>query len=883
MTMDELRSQIAAWRGELPLWQEYTLRRLGQRDELTHEELEPVYRSMLVAEGLGEPQEKVDDFRPDYAVRHGPPVKGALRILKVSNTRGINALCDHQMLPLAANLTVIYGVNASGKSGYGRLFRAACGELDGCRILRDAFSHSPIQQSAEIEVQTERGGETITYRPEAPCPHLFSIRYFDAEVAAQHLRSATELDLAPAEMRVFDRLARIVDQVRQRRDQAVSERRAELAKPIPGSFSTVTKAGMFVLSLSPRSSLEELDTLCALSQDEEERFAALSQEVLKLRDTQANEAAERGKLDQEHGALAALLISLRSLEEALSQAALQELTDAREGLARSELVNRQLSSAQFKTTALNCTATPEWERFIQAARQLALAEEHERATPYPGEGDVCLLCQQTLSDTARKLLDAYWRFLESDAGRKLAETKDRTDALSQALARLDFRLLDGDRQAASYIRGRRSELLDRARDSLAALQNRRDAFAQYLISRSDPPEGPPPQLPTDEFEALVGVVAAEVEATKPDAVRDRLREVERERDELADRKGLAVIRSEVERRIADHQALKRLQDVRLDTTPVSNKQRSLSEEIVTARYLEAWDRECVTLDCNLRVRLSVRARKGQSVCSLELDGAEVPCPAVVDVLSEGEQRHAALAKFLAEVHCDDSVRGVVMDDPAAWLDHWRKERLAKRLAAEAETRQVIVLTHDLVFLHLLKVCAVERKLKDVSYHWIQRGGDGTPGVLSCDDGPAREERYDSVYPAQQAHDAAKKTTGTDRQVLIEKGFGALRIACEYLIVHKMLQRVVTRYEERLRVDNLPKVLVPHLLAERVVELHGRLSRRIDAHLRADSASGPPTLEELQSHIREVEGLLREYDTVRKRLKAEQQQAEIGARGQTLGP
>ena len=40
---------------------------------------------------------------------------------------------------------------------------------------------------------------------------------------------------------------------------------------------------------------------------------------------------------------------------------------------------------------------------------------------------------------------------------------------------------------------------------------------------------------------------------------------------------------------------------------------------------------------------------------------------------------------------------IVFDDPVLSLDHrWRK-RVAKRLVEETKNRQVIVLTHDLVF------------------------------------------------------------------------------------------------------------------------------------------------------------------------------------------
>ena len=66
-------------------------------------------------------------------------------------------------------------------------------------------------------------------------------------------------------------------------------------------------------------------------------------------------------------------------------------------------------------------------------------------------------------------------------------------------------------------------------------------------------------------------------------------------------------------------------------------------------------------------------------------------------LSEGEQKAVALADFFAELSMQSERVPAVFDDPATSFDHERKELIAKRIALEAEKRQVIVFTHDLMF------------------------------------------------------------------------------------------------------------------------------------------------------------------------------------------
>jgi energy-coupling factor transporter ATP-binding protein EcfA2 len=77
-----------------------------------------------------------------------------------------------------------------------------------------------------------------------------------------------------------------------------------------------------------------------------------------------------------------------------------------------------------------------------------------------------------------------------------------------------------------------------------------------------------------------------------------------------------------------------------------------------------------------------------------------------DVLSEGEYRCVALAGFMAELATNNSHSGIIFDDPVSSLDHLHREAIAKRLAEEGRSRQVIVFTHDLPFLFLLRnACA----------------------------------------------------------------------------------------------------------------------------------------------------------------------------------
>jgi hypothetical protein len=96
----------------------------------------------------------------------------------------------------------------------------------------------------------------------------------------------------------------------------------------------------------------------------------------------------------------------------------------------------------------------------------------------------------------------------------------------------------------------------------------------------------------------------------------------------------------------------------------------------------------------------------------------------------------------------------VLDDPVSSLDHIHRENIAKRLATEALTRQVIVFTHDIPFLaQLQRVCRESHT--SLRLRLISRGA--TPGF--CHDEPPPTHR-----PIEDAIRAISAHVGNQRRI-----------------------------------------------------------------------------------------------------------------------
>lgn len=88
---------------------------------------------------------------------------------------------------------------------------------------------------------------------------------------------------------------------------------------------------------------------------------------------------------------------------------------------------------------------------------------------------------------------------------------------------------------------------------------------------------------------------------------------------------------------------------------------------------------------------------------------------------------------MTEVQLDKNNCGIFFDDPVTSLDHERKDKIAQRLTVEAGQRQVMIFTHDIVFMSQLAKHAERNNIPMVA-HWMKQI-NGTPGFVEDNTSP----------------------------------------------------------------------------------------------------------------------------------------------------
>src|SRR5439155_8897446 len=207
---------------------------------------------------------------------------------------------------------------------------------------------------------------------------------------------------------------------------------------------------------------------------------------------------------------------------------------------------------------------------------------------------------------------------------------------------------------------------------------------------------------------------------------------ERRHAELQARRTLASVQGtvldEIERKARINAYITCAKDT--DTRGLTRLSTELTKKYVTDVLTSAFDDELKKLwftapELELR---AVGGQKGNLYHQVQLKHAtraELP-----RVVSEGEGRCIALASFLAELRSAGRASTIVFDDPVSSLDQRWRDRVASRLVEEAKIRQVIVFTHEPVFLYALMQAA---EASGVGFHGqtLWRGAS-TAGHVDAD-------------------------------------------------------------------------------------------------------------------------------------------------------
>ena len=518
-----------------------------------------------------------------------------------------------------------------------------------------------------------------------------------------------------------------------------------------------------------------------------------------------------------------------------------------------------LRDATFQKNQLSGTGGETWTHLWESARRFSEEDAYpEQKFPVVSDGAHCLLCQQILDQGAAHRLAQFEAFVTSPAERELRALRERFAQLRKDITDLRVTTVAVD-ETLKEILVDNDQIATSIGFALGTNESRRAAVVEALTKNADVSTDLPDLIAVSQLAMnLADQLDARVKLLKADNGSQNRLVLTNEAQELRARKLLAA---NIEAALAEIERKKKVAAYELcindtKTHAITQKSTALTKAVVTATLQNSFKTELERLNFrNVEVALSeIGGTEGVLYHKLVLTRA--PGVNLPKVVSEGEQRCLSIAAFFAELSTADDMAGIVFDDPVSSLDYKFRDAVAKRLVEEARLRQVIVFTHDVVFLLMLKQLSEELGVIHLDQHVRQLSAGA--GVCAAEmPWVAMATKRELGYLKKELQDADKlfreghvATYEREAKIL----YGLLRETWERAIEEVLLNNIVERFRPSVQTQHIPTITDISIDDCRTLETAmTKCSKWLVGHDKAAAAIAPvPEPNELRADIGTLE-------------------------------
>ena len=867
----KINKALLGWsKDALYLWQHEALRRILAKGTLSEQDKTDIYERAQFDHGFAPAPPNLPNLLLTEAdLPSGPAQANRIWLTGIKDLENVNALKAKQRLVVGKQLTLVYGENGSGKSGYARVLKktARCTEKAIELILPDVFTVAsvPAPPKAVFEVDQGAGPVDVAWQDGQPVPNdLKRFAVFDSKCARHFLSDSNQLSFAPA---IFDALRLLGDITGYIKQQFVAVVN-QTTPPKPPAFQSMvdqTSVGKALGAITVQTNPETIKALGQWSEKDATTLDTKETELAKLK-TQSPQTIREGINREKRDAttlqnkIASIIAELNADAVVLIQQQVTEVNTHEQ--AYQAAVKLALGGSKIEGVG-----TDAWKSLIEVAATFSTTEAYKtQAFPATNEGALCVLCQQPLGAEAAERLKGFWTFLQDDAAKKrdaakkkLKESVEKLEAIPRDMPQEVAVLREEYEKNHPVLWAKTTEFFDSVRERLTAVET---ALAENSWDAI-------PILNADAAtlsRELVATLDKRLKAVQDDAnAQAAITKLTNEIAELKARKQLSVNLQLVLDHITAIKTAARAQKAadEIKTNSISLKAKELHTGFITDAFKGRVKDYMTSVGLRrAKVAIGERSERGKVLHSIAVEGAKQPV-LPESIFSEGERTAISLAFFLADLGSVADTCGVIFDDPVTSLDHRIREGVVNALVNEAKDRQVIVFTHDLAFYCELMSAATIAQVEATTNH--VEAFSTTVGHLSTAE--PREslkvtQRYGELEKLIKEAEQAGNPDDFNRAV--DRFYSQLRAAWERSVEELLFNRVVQRLQKEVMTQNLLGVVIDNDGIAAVFQGMTRGSARTDAHDHAAAAALPtPTPDDLKAHLKELKDFVAAQTAKRK--------------------
>ncbi|MBN2435096.1 MAG: AAA family ATPase [Spirochaetes bacterium] len=780
------------WAEERGSWAKLLVKEvLNAKEGLPGDTLDIIYRIFRKSIGLTENISDIVIDKPSTSF-----LAKKILLNKLSEIKGLNRLSTNSIINFSPNLTVIYGENGTGKSGFSRILKNIGYSYESeTKLIPNIYSEEEQDITAKIEYTCDDVKNEYCWKPSEKNADLKNISVYNNSCVQISLSGNRSLIVTPLGFALFDIISRELENLNQK---MIGEKNSLTVEyDWFQNFHDGTEYFKAIWNIENINN-DVVDKLASFSDNDQKLLDDLQSDL----DRMSKEVLEKeiADLTQQRNEINEIKKLIEKSSESFSMLQWNNLIEAINKKNELEKKGYQGLEDLLNKRDIELFGKLEFEQFIRSADTYINSMIDKN---YPNsDGARCIYCNQLLqSDESVDLIEQYTKILKDSTRKDLEIQKAIITELKEKF-KVNVSSITLHYPSYGYDEKKRSiqpAFITKYNNAFKALKNAIDG---------DRPENVAFQIDFDLLLQELQKKQSELDS-ELSGKNESLNDVEKARINintkicnLLDKKLFSSKKEDLLKLIKSNYILNLLNNNSnaFNTSSISSKTTKARKELIEQKFADTFLEELKHFRKNhIEIELDFGTRKGETNIKQYLqDHYSLP-----DILSEGEQKAISLAEFFTELSIDGSNSTVVLDDPVNSLDHHIIDETAKRLISFSKNRQTVIFTHSILLYNslLYQIGLPQNKSMDKKFYHCKNQYDSCGVITDAD-----EEINNSNYYFKKMKILVNNTP-KDRpeEEVAAEGYGYLRSAIELTVEHDILKGTVKRYQKNIALSNFCKL------------------------------------------------------------------------------